>query len=892
MRTATQLVIVVMFIGSLGTVRAQETRSLAGEWRFSLDAEGPAPLPGNTKIKLPGTMDDAGLGPKNNKPGTLLGPSRLYEYAGPAWYQHDIEIPASWAGKRVTLLLERCRWVTTVWIDDERIGSQDSLVTPHVYDFGTTLNPGKHRLTICVDNTMKLFLGKFVSVFLGGTPGNMNGIVGRIELSATPPVWLSAVQVYPDVDKKQARVAVSIGNATGKAGKGTLSVGDLKREVTWAASGGRVEVEVDMSGAKLWDEYSPNLQKLTVRLGDAERTVTFGMRKFATTGTQFTLNNRPVFLRGTLECSVWPLTGYPPTDVPTWQRIYRIMKSHGLNHIRFHSWTPPEAAFEAADIEGIMIQTEGPMTSVPIGEPKRDAFMEAEFIRIVDTYGNHPSFCLMTSGNELFKTPPGKEEIPNRWVDMLIQRDPRHLYSSASQGAQTQKATNRQFTVLRYGRGVGGPGTKNDVSSVVSTDKRPIVGHEVGQWTVFPDLTEINKYTGVLALKNFEIIRNDLEKRHLLDLAPQFVQASGKLSTLLYKEEIEKMLRTPGYAGFQLLDLHDYPCQGTASVGTLNAFWESKGFTTPEEYSRFCGPTVPLLRIPKRTYTTDEPFEAAVDVAHYGPADMADSHPVWTIKDVQGRQVASGSLPALNIVTGKLTPIGAIKTSLAQATAPCKLTVTVSVGEFSNDWEIWVYPPDAKATPPADVVVCTRWDEAKEALADGKKVVLFPQKTKASLPGYFKPVFWSPFWWPSKGSEGILCDPKHPAFARFPTDFHTNWQWWDMLNNSHTLILDDTPAEFRPIVLVIDNYANNHKLGNLLEVRVGTGKLLVCTMDLPRIAGKSPAANQLLQSLYAYAGSAAFEPTQTLTLPVLDHILAAGAGEYVSRNRSNSLYKK
>ena len=199
---------------------------------------------------------------------TLAGPYRLYDYAGPAWYQRDIEIPAAWQGKRVTLFLERCRWVTTVWLDDKRIGSQDSLIAPHVYDFGAGVAPGKHRLTICVDNTVKINLGGFVSALFGGTWGNMNGIIGRIELAATPPVWIDDVQVYPDVDKRLARVVVRIGNATGKAGRGPLSVGAKSVEAAWDEKGGRAEVEVDMSGAKLWDEFAPNLSEVTVKLGE------------------------------------------------------------------------------------------------------------------------------------------------------------------------------------------------------------------------------------------------------------------------------------------------------------------------------------------------------------------------------------------------------------------------------------------------------------------------------------------------------------------------------------------------------------------------------------------------------------------------------------------------
>ena len=305
---------------------ATETLSLAGDWRFEIadtNAAGFAKeLPG--KIKLPGTVNDARLGPPNTMAPTLAGPWQLTNFAGPAWYQRDIEIPADWAGQRVTLFLERCRWVTTVWLDDKLVGSQNSLIAPHTYDLGTGVAPGKHRLTICVDNTDKIPLGKFVSALRGGTWGNMNGIVGRIELAASPPVWLDDVQVYPDVDKMLARVVVKIGNATGKAGSGTIKAGSKSIPATWNEMGGLAELEVDMTGAKLWDEFSPNLTELTVTLGKHQRTVRFGMRKFAMQGTQFTLNGRPIFLRGTLECSVFPLTGYPPTDVESWRKIYQI----------------------------------------------------------------------------------------------------------------------------------------------------------------------------------------------------------------------------------------------------------------------------------------------------------------------------------------------------------------------------------------------------------------------------------------------------------------------------------------------------------------------------------------------------------------------------------------
>lgn len=857
-----------------------QTLSLAGEWRFEIAGANSETCPAvlSQKIHLPGTMDDAGLGPKNpktpelaNKNGVLAGPYRLYDYAGPAWYQRDIEIPAGWRKKRVTLFLERCRWVTTVWLDGKRIGSQDSLIAPHVYDFGTDITPGRHLLTICVDNTLKMNLGEFVSALNGGTWGNMNGIVGRIELAATPPVWIDAVQVYPDVDKKLARIAVKIGNATGKAWHGKLSVDKQTVEATWNETGGSAEVNVDMSGAKLWDEFSPNMSEITVKLGDDVRTVRFGMRKFVANGTQFAMNGRTVFMRGTLECSVWPLTGYPPTDVDSWRRIFQIEKSYGLNFIRFHSWCPPEAAFAAADLEGIMIQAEGPVANVDAGvDLKRDAFAEAEFKRIVDTYGNHPSFCLMTIGNEY----GGDDKVLTRWVDMLIQRDARHLYSSAAWG---QNTANRQWTETGDGRGIRGPATDRDLHDIVASDGRPIIGHEIAQWVYYPDLNEIKKWSGVMALKNYEAIRDDLKRKGLLDLAPKFAKATGFQATLLYKEEIEVLLRTPGYGGFSLLDLHDYPTQGTATIGLLDAFWDSKGLIDPAQHHRYCGSVVPLLRMPKRTYTANETYSATAELANYGPRDMDGAKPFWKISDEHGKEIVGGELNSLSAPTGKLSPLGSISASLAKAPVPCKLTVTVGLKgtKISNWWDIWVYPDEAAAQPPAGVVVSTSWDEAtKAALSDGKTVVFLPGKKCTPLRGSFLPTFWSPIWFSSQRPDtmSILCEPKHPLFGQFPTDFYSDWQWYDLMENSRVMNLDDTPADFRPLVQVIDNFASNHKLGSVLEARVGRGKLLVCSIDITSKLDSRPAVRQFAKSLYAYVGSGAFNPKAELNANTLEQL--------------------
>lgn len=847
--------------------------SLAGEWRFEIadksDQAFSRVLPG--RIFLPGTIDEAGLGSKNTSNVTLEGPYRKFNYAGPAYYQRDIEVPQAWVGKRVTLFLERCRWTTKVWIDDKYIGTQESLISPHVYDFGIDIKPGKHRLTICVDNSVKLNLGRFVSALFGGTWGNMNGIIGRIELAATPPIWIDNVQVYPNIENKTALLKVRIGNATGKPGNGTIEIGKKNITASWNAKGGQAEVEVDMKNSKLWDEFTPNLTGLTVKLGNDEYAVQFGMREFSTRGTQFILNKRNIFLRGTLECSVWPLTGYPPTDPKAWQRLYRIMKSYGLNHVRFHSWCPPDAAFTAADIEGILVQVEPPQANVPAGvDSARDTFIQRELMRILDTYGNHPSFCLMALGNEY----GGNDEVLSRWVDMLKQNDPRHLYSSAS---NAQKTINRQFTVTNGGRGIFGQATSRDLKDIVAKDTNPTVGHEIGEWMYYPDFGEIKKWNGVMELKNFEMIRDDLKRKHQIDLAPQYFQASGKFATLLYKEEIEVLLRTPGYGGFALLDLHDYPTQGTALVGPLDAFWDSKGFVTPKAFRNYCSSTVPLLRMPKRTYTIDEPFNAKVDVAHYGPKDLSKSQLVWEIKDERGKIIDQGKMEPSFIPTGKLTSLGIINASLKKAIVPCKLNIEVSLNgtKWMNDWEIWVYLANVVPEPSASVISCDKWEVAKEMLEKGKKVLFFANKTytSSSLPGRFLPVFWSPIWFSTQrpNTMGLLCDPSIPFFKKFPTEFHSNWQWFNLMENSRFFKLDETSPSYRPIVQVIDNFERNCRLGVVFEAKVGAGKLLVCGFDTMAVP-EDAACRQFLANLYAYTGSVDFNPTQELSQETLDKL--------------------
>ncbi|MHC4325438.1 MAG: sugar-binding domain-containing protein, partial [Planctomycetota bacterium] len=656
--------------------------SLAGSWSFRLD---PTDSGQQEKwyagkladsVELPGSTAENGFGndpsvdtkwtgqivdkswftedkyEKYRQPGSVKVPywlTPVKHYVGPAWYQKQVDVPQGWRGKRIVLLLERCHWETKVWVDETAAGMQDSLCTPQIHDLSDLLSPGRHTLTVRVDNSVKYGVGLNAHSVSDHTQSNWNGLTGRIELQATDRIWISDVQVYPDIGNKSARLLVTIGNAANNQVAGTLTIAansfntlqshaPATKTVELAALKSETVVEIDypMGGdVLLWDEFSPTMYKLQVSLSAAgddktfsnEKTVTFGMREVGTKGTQFTINDRLTFLRGTLECCIFPLTGYPPTDVEEWLRILQVAKAHGLNHMRFHSWCPPEAAFEAADRLGVMFHVECPAwATIGNGEPI-DKYIYAEGDRILKAYGNHPSFCMLAYGNE----PGGRNQ--KRFLGDLVNywkaKDSRRLYTSAAgwpiipenQFHSTPGPRGHQWGAGLSSRfNAKAPETATDYSSFVQSYNVPIVSHEIGQWCVYPNLREIPKYKGVLRALNFEIFRDSLAANNMLDQAEDFLLASGKLQALLYKEEIESALRTPGFGGFQLLDIHDFPGQGTALVGILDPFWDSKGYIEPHEHYRYCCETVPLARMEKRGWTTEETFVAGIEIAHFGPS--------------------------------------------------------------------------------------------------------------------------------------------------------------------------------------------------------------------------------------------------------------------------------
>ena len=126
----------------------------------------------------------------------------------------------------------------------------------------------------------------------------------------------------------------------------------------------------------------------------------------------------------------------------------------------------------------------------------------------------------------------------------------------------------------------------------------------------------------------------------------------------------------------------------------------------------------------------------------------------------------------------------------------------------------------------------------------------------------FSTVFWNTAWTNNQPPHtlGILCDPKHPVFKDFPTEDHSNWQWWDPVSHSQAMILDSFPAKLKPLIQPIDTWFENRRLALLFESKTGGGKLVVCSIDLKNITDDRPVSKQLLLSILNYMNSKSFNP--------------------------------
>lgn len=825
-----EIIIILCCLLSLTAHADDHVISMSGQWRFALDPDGTMTVasPLDDMVMLPGTTDTNQKGTPLSRFDETSHLSRRYAYKGRAWYEREVVIPKAWKKQTLQLFLERTK-PTWLYVDGQLVDSCNNISTPHRYQL-PKLKPGRHIIRLLIDNGSGVPEQVYGSshAYTEDTQTNWNGIIGQIYIG-----------------------------------------------VTSLSSNTRIT--------------SPSL---TIQ------------------DHHFYLDGKKIFLRGKHDACMWPLTGHCPMDVATWKAYFRTCDDYGINHVRFHSWCPPEAAFVAADELGILLQPELPFWGdFNAKDSTLMTFLHQEGVNIMREYSHHPSFAMFALGNELW----GSIDEMARFVQDFRQLAPHVLFTFGSNyylGYQGVKPGMDYFTTCRVGgeawgaydthtRGsfsfadakTGGmlnteyPNTLMTLEAGCSKSDVPVISHETGQFQTYPDFNEIKKYTGVLYPYNMEVFRSRLDAAGMLDKAHDFHRASGQWSLQLYKADIELDLRTPSMAGFQLLDLQDYPGQGSAYVGILDAFMESKGICTTDEWRQFCNDVVPLALLPSYTYTSGQQQQIEVKIANYSGQSLQGKTLHWIVGNLEG------DLP---IPAGEgLLSVGMIpfEAPIVHTGAHLTMALVIDGTAYHNTYNLWVYPNEVSLDPKEVVVTRQLTEEAGKLLETGGKVLWMPDSTQ--LQGKtVGPLFQTDYWNyrmfkticennkkpVSPGTLGILTNPQHPLFAEFPTEEHTNWQWFPVISHSNPMILDNFSRAYQPIVQVIDNIERNHKLGLVFELAVGKGKLLVCMSDL-ECAKTYPEGRQFYHSLLSYMQSADFQPQHQISFNDLMQLLTTDVSE-------------
>lgn len=842
----------------------------------------------------------------------FLTPSK--HFVGNAVYSRRIFVPKEWKKRRVILHLERPHIEASIFVNEKFVGKDSTLSVPHDFDVTDAIVFGKENaIRINIYNGIEnVCVGQDSHSVTDQTQGDWNGIAGAIELVSRQQQFVENMQIFPNINKKNIRVQLSLAN-TSKATKkmaelmvrlNGMKVSSSSQKIAFDADG-KASIEIDVRNMQLWDEFTPNVYELALTIDGETVTEPFGMREIKTEGREMILNGHPLYIRGTVGNCCFPNTGFPPTDVNSWLNIFRKCKEYGLNMMRFHSYCPPEAAFIAADKVGFYLQPEGPSWpnhGVKLGNGMTiDKYLLLETERMVKEYGNHPSFCMLAAGNE-----PAGNWV--KWVGDFCDYwratgDNRRIYCGASVGGGWAFDPKSDYHVKGGARGLdwdrNAPQATDDFSAAVTefvqkgrtpvTFKinEPYLSHEQGQWCAFPDFKEIRQYKGVYKAGNFEIFRDLLADNGMSSQAEKFLNASGKLQTLAYKYEMERNLRTPNYTGFQLLSLNDYSGQGTALVGVLNVFWHEKGYCTAKDWTQFCAPIVPLVHMPRFVFKGGEPFCADVSVYNATAKELNGKSLVCSFK--KGNSEFGGLINVtenMNFAIGKNLKVGKVEFNMPEVTEPTKFTLEISFSNCdsvldhapgANSYDFWVYPREIEMPAiSSDVYVSDTLNaKALTMLKKGGKVLL-TAAGKVTMGDDVKqtylPVFWNTSWFKMRPphTTGASIDTNHPLFRNFPTDDWANLNWHELLNRAQVINLQDFPADYQPAIQPIDTWHVSRKLGMISEANIeGGGKLLITTMDVQNNLESRPVARQMRKALLEYVNGNDFNPQFTVNIQTI-----------------------
>lgn len=884
--------------------------------------------------------------------------TRRHTYEGEARISRKITVP-DYGTDRLFVLAERARALRLL-VDGEAcsVFRQGTLSTPYIFEL-TGAAPGEHEFTFLSDNSypgMPKAAIYYSSAATDETQTNWNGILGECSMYTRPQNFIDSLRVYPRAVKKEEKnkaggyvldVCVELAPGAKKVYKDAkiilqseaLAAGELEdtqtlTEIISYSGEGLAEAGTDKEenpktmeiwfrdlplreNVKLWDEDEGNLYEMAVTLDNgmsaedkggstAECRTRFGIRSFGDNGSgRLALNGRAIFLRGEANCAEYPETGHPPMTIPEWKEMLLKYRSYGINFVRFHSHCEPEAAFAAADELGMLLQPElshwDPKDAFGTEESYR--YYRAELVDLLKTYANHPSFVMLTLGNELQAQDEGRERM-RELVRTAKRMDPTRLYANGSNAFYGEEGCDPEsdfYTsqsckdVVIRGTFSGMRGYLNEnypsadrtydeaMAEIRKEYQKPVFSFEVGQFEVLPDFEELESFHGISDPVNLKLIKKRVEERGLLPTWEKYVEATGELSRLAYREEIEAAMRTRELSGISLLGLQDFPGQGTALVGMMNSHLEPKpyDFARPERFREFFQECRILVKLPHYTYEAGERLIAEVEAANFGKRNIEGVF-CWTLAgkksvsengncepaEIKSKNtvIATGEDTEIIICRpGSYTEVGSLDIPLDFVEKNTALTLKVRIGDSISAYPIWVY---RKTTPvcPENVYETRAFDvKTREILQNGGRVYLSPDADKESLPNSIKTQFTTDFWSvgtfaDQEGGMGQLIDTEHPIFKEFPTDFHTDWQWWIMATKRAVIL----PHPMKTIITEMDSYAFLRPMAQMIEFRCLKGKVLLSTMELHK-SQQYPEVRALQASIYTYLSGENFEPAEEIT---------------------------
>ncbi|MCD7957721.1 MAG: hypothetical protein LUG93_18630 [Lachnospiraceae bacterium] len=924
--------------------------SLEGNWKVQL----PDGFCG--EMTLPGTLDENRIGYRDTgsnqwhpadhhgdvrgwfNPENLIATryTRNYTFEGEARLTKRIRCTEK-PGKRVFLEAERAR-VLRLFLDGQEVPHfiPPSISTPQVFEVTGKVD-GEHEIMLLSDNSYPGLPHDaivFSSAATDETQTNWNGVLGYLRLREEEDVFVEAVQVYTKNDTLTVKIEMSAAHEyTGMLQLSSEAFAVLPLTIPVTVSAGRTELMIEklaLSPRTLrWDEYEGKLYLLTARLSNgSEKTVRFGVRDFGDNGAgRLALNGRTIFLRGEANCAVFPEEGHPPMGKNAWLEILERYKSYGVNCMRFHSYCPPEAAFAAADELGMLMQPELSHWNPENAFEDEESFAcyQTEMTQILKMLANHPSFVMLTFGNELWAHEKGLVRM-HQMLAQAHEMDDTRLYSYASNGFYGTEGCDRESdfytaqcfcgqmlrgtsAAIEKEKGIQGHINNRYPDARVNYDEameqlrgtyaKPVFGFEVGQFESLPDFRELEDFHGISRPDNLRLIQKRAEKCGLLKEWNRFVEATGELALIGYREEIEAVMRTREMSGISLLGLQDFPGQGTALVGMLNSHLQPKPwpFACPERFQAFFRSELVLAELPRYTFESDEVLKVKLTVANYGKREICAPVRFELEQKQPGHSVLDrnifmrGNLPEAHCPVGTLTEVGELAISFSAdgrnvvrldgtvVEYPAKFFLHVQVGAARNSYPIWVYPSSkTEVTCPEKVYETAVFDTtAKKVLESGGIVYLTPPATAEALPSSIKTQFTTDFWsvgtFPAQeGGMGQLIDAAHPLFEYFPTEFHTDWQWWPMATQRAIIL----PEYKKSIVAEMDSYAYMRPMTQLLECRCSGGRLLLSSMGLQNLQ-QYPEARALRKAIYRYLESDKFLPEQEIEMKVIAGLVSGTA---------------